>query len=776
MAAMLLVLGAYVAPRLVIDTDVLALLPSSRDAAVDAALAKLSATLSQRQLFLVGSRDLETAKQAAREFAGKLDVSGEFSAVQFELSSDLNTVMQSYRTHAPFLLADADRERIKAGELELLYQDALRAAYTPAGMMRVVSLAEDPLGLLSNFLQQQVPSIGEARLDGSMLVVERKEGFFVLVTAETVGSAFSADVQDRVIPVISAASKAAQSGSDIQILTSGALQHAAAATTQAKSEIATFGTIETLAVLALLFFVFGNIRPLLLAATVLGLSAAAAVVASHFIFGKLHIMALVFGASLIGVVIDYSMHFFADRFRLRSSWTPAGAVAHVGPAILLGMLVTLAGYLGLVFMPFPGLRQIAVFCMIGIVVGCGSVLCLYPVLMSTPWLGGGALPERGPKMAGALDRGLAQFKWTPAKLVVGGVIAAAVAIGIWRAEVQDDIRALQSSPPELLAAEQRVQALLGSGVETRFFLIQGADVQTLLENEEALRERLDGLRRDGALNSYLAVTRAMPSKHRQLEDRVLLEEKLYQEDGVFARLLGQFGFSESQIDARLLALRQANQPLEVDSWLRSPAAAPYRHLWLEKIGESYASVITLSGIGDVERLRKVTDTLPDVRLIDRPRDISAVMATYRQATSWLLLFANGTALLVLGLRFGWREGARMVLPSAAACLATVGLFGWLGIGINLFTVFALLLVLALGVDYGIFLRHGQTARMTAILSVTLSACTTLIGFGMLAFSETPFIRSVGVTLLCGIAFSWCFVMLSCMTHGKNSVKQVGEST
>jgi len=776
MLAMLIVLGAYVAPRLVIDTDILALLPSSRDAAVDNALIKLSATMSQRQLFLIGARDLDIAKQAARDFAGKLSASGEFAKVQFELSSDLRAVTQGYREHAAYLLADADRARLAAGAGESLYQDALRAAYTPAGMMRILSLADDPLGVLGNFLQQQVPSIGQARLDGSMLIVEREDGYYVLVTAETTGSAFSADVQQSVLPVIAAAMQAAHSNPDVQILTSGALQHAAAATTQAKSEIAKFGSIETLAVLALLFFVFGNIRPLLLAAAVLGLSAAGAIVASHFLFGKLHIMALVFGASLIGVVIDYSMHFFADRFRLRDSWTPASAVAHVGPAILLGMSVTLVGYLGLVLMPFPGLRQIAAFCMIGIVIGCGSVLCLYPLLMSTRLLGGGSLPDRGPRIAGVLDRALAGWRWTPAKLFICFALGAVVLGGIWRADVQDDIRALQSSPPELLANEQRVQTLLGGGVETRFFLIQGDDAQSLLENEEVLREHLDGLVREGVLNSYLALTRALPSKRRQTADHELMERGLFQQAGPFARILTQFGFPKAQIDARLQAIRVADRPFEVEAWLESPGAGPYRHMWLDKIGERYASVVTLSGIRDVEKLRSATESVANVRLIDRPRDISSVMQTYRHATGWLLLFANATALLVLGFRFGWREGARMVLPSAAACLATLGVFGWLGIGINLFTVFALLLVLALGVDYGIFLRHGQNARITAILSVSLSACTTFIGFGMLAFSATPFIRSIGLTLLCGIAFSWAFVMLSCMTYGKKSMKQTGEAT
>jgi len=83
--------------------------------------------------------------------------------------------------------------------------------------------------------------------------------------------------------------------------------------------------------------------------------------------------------------------------------------------------------------------------------------------------------------------------------------------------------------------------------------------------------------------------------------------------------------------------------------------------------------------------------------------------------------------------------------------------------INLFTMLALWLVLGLGIDYGIFLRHGLDNRPTAILSVTLSACTTLLAFGLLAFSATPFIRSIGLTLLCAITLSWVFVLFSCLT-------------
>ena len=154
----------------------------------------------------------------------------------------------------------------------------------------------------------------------------------------------------------------------------------------------TFGTIESIAVVLLLLLVFGSMRPLLLGVMTLALAITAAYTVVHLVFGEVHILALVFGSSLIGSVIDYSIHFFADRFRDPEHWTPASAVPHVGPAILLGLTTTLVGYLVLAAVPFPGLEQIAVFCMTGLVVGCGCVLCLYPVLARAR----GKLPKFGP--------------------------------------------------------------------------------------------------------------------------------------------------------------------------------------------------------------------------------------------------------------------------------------------------------------------------------------------------------------------------------------------
>ena len=90
----------------------------------------------------------------------------------------------------------------------------------------------------------------------------------------------------------------------------------------------------------------------------------------------------------------------------------------MGPAILLGLTTTVVGYLVLAAVPFPGLEQIAVFCMTGLVVGCGSVLCLYPVLAGAR----GNLPKLGPLVGQMIDRRLSGWRWTNAKRAVLAVI------------------------------------------------------------------------------------------------------------------------------------------------------------------------------------------------------------------------------------------------------------------------------------------------------------------------------------------------------------------
>ena len=761
MLALLAVFALRVIPDPRIETDVLALLPQTEtDRSFDASLDEFSAQLARKQIFVLGSGTLADARLAAAAFAKELVASGAFTTVQWELDADVTQRFAIYLAHRAFLLSPRDGEALAAGATGQFQKRALRAAYTPTGLMQPLGVAEDPLGFMNDFLRETSFFPSSARVEDSMLVVERDAKTFVLVLTEIKGHPFASSTQERVVPALARARLAASgaTNSPVEIAGSGTLQHASAAAIRARHEIATFGTIESIAVVLLLLLVFGSMRPLLLGVLTLGLAIAGAYTAVHFVFGEVHILALVFGSSLIGSVIDYSIHFFADRFRDPLQWTSASAVPHVGPAILLGLTTTVVGYLVLAAVPFPGLEQIAVFCMTGLVVGCGSVLCLYPVLAGAS----GNLPKLGPLVGQMIDRRLSGWRWTNAKRAVLAVIVLVVALGLARVQVQDDVRALQQSPEQLVREEQRVRDLLGSGIETRFFLVSGDSAQGVLESEERLTQALDGLKRKGIIATYQAVSTGVPSLATQRRNHDLLAERVYVPGALFDQVMGALGFQPAAIERRRAEFEAANAPLTVEVWLGSPASQGVRHLWLGRVGSRFAAVVTLGGIADVSALTRLQ--IPGVRLIDRIAQTTQTLSRYRYALTLLLVAVYAIAGLILVFRFGWRYAPRMLLPSVAASLTTVGIFGWLGVPFNLFTLLALWLVLGLGIDYGIFLRHGRAHRVTAILSVTLSACTTLIAFGLLAVSATPFIRSIGLTLLFAITLSWMFALLACMTE------------
>src|SRR5690606_14504795 len=124
------------------------------------------------------------------------------------------------------------------------------------------------------------------------------------------------------------------------------------------------------------------------------------------------------------------------------------------------------------------------------------------------------------------------------------------------------------------------------------------------------------------------------------------------------------------------------------------------------------------------------------------------------------------ALLLAGvvLVFGvlaWRyrgQSWRVIAPTLLAGLLTVALLGWLNQPLQLFNVLALLLLLGMGIDYGIFLLAPRGDR-SAWLSVCVGAASTWLSFGLLALSSTPALRAFGLTLLLGIGLVWLITPL-----------------
>jgi len=141
-----------------------------------------------------------------------------------------------------------------------------------------------------------------------------------------------------------------------------------------------------------------------------------------------------------------------------------------------------------------------------------------------------------------------------------------------------------------------------------------------------------------------------------------------------------------------------------------------------------------------------------VRWVDRTSEISELLAHYRSMMGQLLL----AGLLAVGVALWWRYRSaswRALLPTVLAMAISLAALGWLGEPFQLFTVLALLLLLGMGVDYGIFLIEHQ-GDGASWLAISLGAGSTLLAFGLLALSATPALHTFGLTMMFGEILVW----------------------
>lgn len=724
-----------------IDSDLFALLPhDERDPLAETALARLNQRGERQLVILIGHRDPARAIQAARNYAKRLT---ELPLRAQTQPSDLAGLRDFYLTYRHGLLTPQDRLQLKEISQQAAVDQAMALAFSPfsAGGM---AWKDDPFGHYGHWLQELAAGTRVRPQDGMLMVEDGGMHHAVLLYALE-GSAFSLDLQQRIVPTLETVGAEVQASEPgIEIRRAGVILHAASASKTAQQEISLIGTGGMIGILLLLVLVWRGRQAPLLVLLALGTGLLAALTITFTSFERVHTLTLVFGASLVGVSVDYALH--ALIHALNDDTPVLERYRKLLPGMLLAMASTVLGYLGLALTPFPGLMQMAIFAASGIVAAWLAVMLWFPLLA----------PARMAPAVLARRYLSSPRNWQPAKrtlLVAGFIMLLLTLLGMARLRIHDDIRALAGLNPDLLAEQTAVSRILGLPSPAQMFIVTGPDVETVLQREEALSHALAGFVQRGQLSGFESISRWLPSQAQQQADRGL-QETLRGARAQLARELDlPYGWAE---------LTQA-PVLDHAHWQSSPAAEASRHLWLGQGPDGgVGSMVLLKGLTDPA----VTESLAalagnGVRWIDKPAEISRLFGRYRVLLSWVLLAAYAATFILLFARYRWQSW-RILLPPAAASLLTLALFGLIGQPLQLLNLVGLLLMLGMGIDYGVFLQENPHDRRGR-LAITLAACTTLLSFGLLALSSTPALRSFGLTMLSGVGFVWLLALI-CRTR------------
>jgi predicted exporter len=764
----------WLGKRIVPDTDILALLPADqRDPVLQQSFTHMVDTAQQRVVVLIGAAGWDDARRAADAWSAALALHAGLLRADAAGDEIQAGWLDGLQPHATLLLGAAQERQLREQPAGFWSEAALGRLYGAFSGPKLGSFRDDPFGLMAGWMQERAGETPVRPRDGRLFVAGGGREY-VLLTYTLQAPAFSLTAQRQVVPLLDQAGAAARAVvPSAEVIKAGVVLHAAAAGSQASGEVETIGLGSLAGIVLLTWLTFRSVKPISLILLAIGIGFLGALSVCWLLFGRIHLLTLVFGASLIGVAQDYGIYFLCHRLGADPALDSPRLLRRLLPGLGLTLLAAVIGYMGLALTPFPGLRHMAVFSALGLVFAWLTVACWFPALIGPRTLKPGWLARRYSGIVGRWPRVSAR----PAALAVLALLGAAAILGCARIKVNDDIRSLQSSPPQLVQDQIKLGKLLDVPSPVQYYLVRGASAEQVLQREEALKTRLDPLIAQGHIAGYQALSNWVPSARTQRERLALVESRLLGAGGPLADVARQIGEDGAWVDATRAHLLQRAAPMTPDEFLRTPASEPWRHLWIGETGGVHASIVALRGMryASIPVLDRAAAGLEGVQWVDKIGGISAVLGRYRMYMSWVVLGAYALVYLVLFPRYRERTW-RVLAPTAAASLLTLALLGFAGQSLQLFHVLALMLLLGVGVDYGIFMqeRAGQEGqgggRDAPWLAVGLSAASTLLSFGLLALSATPALRAFGLTMLSGTALVWfaapCFTVTKEKIHAQ----------
>ncbi|AYH44370.1 MMPL family transporter [Azoarcus sp. DN11] len=675
-------------------------------------------------------------------------------------------------THRYLLSPAIGAERFTTAGLRQAIGESVDLLASPLGMLTKALLPRDPTGELMQLLERLDGGARPATRDG---VWASRDGRRALLLAQTRASGSDLDRQQAAISTLHSAfaEEAAKlpAGANLKLLISGAPAFAVDSRATIESEVTRLALVSTAIIVALLLFIYRSPTALVLGLLPVVSGALAGVAAVSLGFGMVHGVTLGFGTTLIGEAVDYAIYLFVQ------SGTRDGRDTF-WPTIRLGVLTSICGFGALMFSGFPGLAQLGLYSIAGLVVAALTTRFILPHLLPARFAIRDVTPL-GMQLRGLLAAA-GKLRWLLIALAfaAGGVVYAQ-RDRLWNHELS----ALSPVPPAAQALDLALRTDVGAPDVRYMVVVRAADPEAALQAAEAASGRLQPLVESGAIGGFESPSFYLPSRARQLERKAALPDA--------AELRARLPEATRGLPlpaARLepfvedVAAARERAPLTRADLDGTSFAIAVDSLLMRQ-GERWTALLPLRapttgahpGEIDTAAVRHALEGAPgsDTLFIDMKGESDRLYAGYfREALLLSLAGVLGIVALLGATLRSARRVVRVLLPLAASVLVVVAGLLLAGVALTILHLVGLLLIVAVGSNYALFFDgkgDGSAPPPGTLASMLFANLTTVAGFGVLAFSSVPVLQAIGGTVgpgaLLALLFAAALARPSCPAAG-----------
>lgn len=508
--------------------------------------------------------------------------------------------------------------------------------------------------------------------------------------------------------------------------------------------------------LIMLIAAFRSTTLLLAIALPTAAGAIAGAIAVQLLFGSVHGITLTFGGTLAGVTSDYPVHLISH---LRRGLRPTQALHGIWSPLVLGGAIAAAAFLPMMISSFPGLSQLGVIAVVGIAAG------VITTVFVLPWVLEGFSPSDTARWSRRL---LPPFRRTKIPVILVG-LGGLIWMIAGQAEIfSDDLSRLNPIPPQLVDLDKQIREALGAPDVRRLFVVDGKSAQQVLIGSEHLSESLDDLVREGAIASYDAPSRYLPSIETQrarqtalppadqLRGHVALAvQGLPMEAATFAPFI------------QSVAATKSRAPLEPSDLLTVPLIGDRLAALLSNRADgTWQAYVLLGGVKQPACLASLQKLGRDesTYYLDLQTETAYLVAAYRtEALRWL---GGGLAVVfvLLFAIFRMKRAAKISLSLIVSLVLTATILVAMEMPLTPFHLMSLLLVAGMGLDYAVFLSRDDVDTSDleqTFRSIFICAVTTVIPFGLMVVSSAPILRGIGLTVAIGVTLSLLTALAIC---------------
>jgi 1-acyl-sn-glycerol-3-phosphate acyltransferase len=539
---------------------------------------------------------------------------------------------------------------------------------------------------------------------------------------------------------------------DIHLVYFGGPAVAAGNASQMRTDTIVTLSVTIVLLLALTYYFFRRKRtPLLLLVPVI-YGAAMGLGIVYLIQGSISVIALGAGAIILGIAIDFSIHFLSHARHAKD--IPA-TIRELAQPLTIGSFTTIAAFLSLRFVHTPILQDLGLFAAASLT---GAALCTLVFLPHMP------LGINHEKSKQTIFDKLAHWQPETNKWLVLFIFLLTPVMLYFSTGVQfdSDLMHLNYLSPRMKEAQDEVSKANAFALSSIFVVANEKDEQTALQKLEQLTPKIDSLVNKGWIRSasnptFLVSSNAEQQRRIDRWNRFWTTERKKQVLTTVNVVSVAQGFSVNAFDGFEQTLNRDYKPLDTSSTTVLKSLFP-GGFSTEKNARYAIAALKVPQ----EHRKEVFDALSEqnmATITDRQQGASQLVGILNKDFTNIAIYSSLIVFFALLLGYGRIELAIIAfLPMAISWVWILGLMSLLGLKFNIVNIIISSLIFGLGDDYAIFTmdgmvekyKHGKQKLTSVRAAVYISALTVVIGLGVLLLAKHPALRSIAFISVTGL--------------------------